>query len=929
MREHPNPYLPFPRRFWIGAVSSSILVHAVAAVVVPNFGFESPVVGVGTFKYSPTGGSWTFSSGAGLSGNGSGFTSANSTAPQGAQVAFIQGTGQINQTLSGFASGVKYTVRFSAAQRNYSQPGQTWNLELDGKAVGQFAPPQSATGYSDYSASFTTSPGSHLVGFRGTLLNGGDCTVLLDNVRISGGPALPTAPDALAAVALATNRVELSWIDHATDETGFKIELRTIDGIYTQIATTPANTTAYSVTDLLPGTMYFFRVSATNGIGDSAYCAEACQTTPLPGVPVDYEGRPFVAQAAPNLTFLRKLAPSPGGIDYLFSEQTAQGVALLARFPGFTNQDKRVHVMGPWYSNNAANLHFTRGISTISTLPRYRLDDTLPASVRKLSPSQKWDIEGDPLFWSYAGQLADNLTGQNPADPRIGPLRTFANSHNFVADQSAFAELGRHIWNSERWPLDISGRHVRYFCADIELSGGFEHQRDCFGWIYQGMAQAAVSQGQVLVPLLYGQYQYSVNCFSDSTRQGGANTTNPPDYLLPDRDFLSSADPTLSICQDNSGILSMDGYVQAVWGHDPFFERETNGTLAISGGLPSYNTTTNGTAYGARYLLEPGEAKHCLDDLYRQALRMYLQWHRRAGAYPANSSMRKPFLTNTRIGAWTRYSNEGVLGIVQNDRPLPDWEMELLTGLYLFTADDFIAWSSDMNYVPGPLGGDYTSAWRYNTHGVLESVVKAAHRYSASGPLHTGPFNWCWFNLPVVNQNTTPGDRYFEKPLAIGKLRTFEGHTYLELFLAWPGLDGESKVFKVWIEKNGNRSSAYTARLANGRSYFYDAWQLPDDFTNLEGRDIVLRATDLAGVQRTWRGDWRAAVDNSIPIPADFPAPRVSITPQADRVMLDWDQPNFVLETAPAVFGPWAELNFTSPVAIPVTNGTGYFRLRE
>jgi hypothetical protein len=107
---------------------------------------------------------------------------------------------------------------------------------------------------------------------------------------------------------------------------------------------------------------------------------------------------------------------------------------------------------------------------------------------------------------------------------------------------------------------------------------------------------------------------------------------------------------------------------------------------------------------------------------------MYMQHFRRAGEYPAHSELTKSFLSNCTIGAWSRYTNEGLQGIQQNDRPLPDWLLETLVGLYLITADDIVMWSSDMNFIPGPIGGDYTGTWKYNAHGVLESVVKAAHR---------------------------------------------------------------------------------------------------------------------------------------------------------------------------------------------------------
>ena len=582
----------------------------------------------------------------------------------------------------------------------------------------------------------------------------------------------------------------------------------------------------------------------------------------------DWDGHPFVTTPAPVLEFQRRRTPRPGGIDYMFPEQTAHGVALLARFPPFKLSDRRLHVDGPWYDDPAVNLHFTRGIASVGAIPRYREDDHAPTTVRRLPQFRKWSLMTDPMWWAHAARLAEKLEKENPADPRIAPLRTFGVRHQFTNDAAAFLELGRHVFEMERWPTDVEGRFVGYPSIDIECTGGWEHQRDCFGWLYQGLARGAREAGVRIVPMLYGQWQFAVGAFWESSRQGG---TGDPEYLLPEKDFLAGPDPTLVACQENGGILSMDGYQQAMWGREPFFQRNPDGSLRRVEGLPVFSALTNTTAYGWEIRIEPGEAKQCLDNLYRTATRLYLQHHRRAGRYPGDSTLRKPFLSNCTIGAWSRYSNEGLQGIQQNDRPLPSWLLDLLIGMYLFTADDIVLWSSDMNFIPGPLGGDYTHAWRFNAHGVLESVVKAAHRYSANDPLHAaaGPFQWCWFNLPVVNRNETAGDRYFEKPIAMGKLRPFEGHTWLELFVAWPAIDDTPMTLKVWIDQDGRRSGAYTIRLPHGRTYFYDAWQLPDGFSGLEGRHVWLRAVDLLGAQRTWRGDWRQPVDHSASTPED------------------------------------------------------------
>jgi subtilase family serine protease len=148
-------------------------------------GFESPTVGTGAsaYKYDPTSGTpWTFSGTAGVAGNGSAFTSGNPSAPQGTQVAFLQFTGSISQTVN-FASG-NYTLSFSAAQRqNYQASRQVIEVTVDGNVVGTITP--SGTSYATYTtSSFTVTAGSHTIAFLGLNPNGGDNTAFLDQITI-------------------------------------------------------------------------------------------------------------------------------------------------------------------------------------------------------------------------------------------------------------------------------------------------------------------------------------------------------------------------------------------------------------------------------------------------------------------------------------------------------------------------------------------------------------------------------------------------------------------------------------------------------------------------------------------------------------------------------------------------------------------------
>jgi hypothetical protein len=196
--------------------------------IVSNFGFETPVTS--TYQYNPSGGSWSFtaqsgSTGSGICANGSAFNSGNPSAPQGGQVAFLQGTGSISQILFGLIAGAIYQITFSAAQRNNiygQQKGQTWLLQMDGTPIGSYAPPETAQGYSDYFATFTaTASSSHTLSFVGTDANGGDNTVFIDNVRMALAPSL-TRPQ--LSCQIAGGQMQLLW---PTDHTGWELQVQT------------------------------------------------------------------------------------------------------------------------------------------------------------------------------------------------------------------------------------------------------------------------------------------------------------------------------------------------------------------------------------------------------------------------------------------------------------------------------------------------------------------------------------------------------------------------------------------------------------------------------------------------------------------------------------------------------------------------------
>ena len=94
------------------------------------------------------------------------------------------------------------------------------------------------------------------------------------------------APGPLTATLQAGPRVVLSFIDNATNETGFVVE-RGTDGVtFAPIATLPArnNTGAVNYSDTAPvaGATNYYRVKAINGLVSSAYSNIASVTLPVP-----------------------------------------------------------------------------------------------------------------------------------------------------------------------------------------------------------------------------------------------------------------------------------------------------------------------------------------------------------------------------------------------------------------------------------------------------------------------------------------------------------------------------------------------------------------------------------------------------------------------------------------------------------------------
>src|SRR5262249_7268445 len=80
----------------------------------------------------------------------------------------------------------------------------------------------------------------------------------------------PAAPSDLSGEALTGGtQIKLTWTNNATNATGIKI-YRSLDGTnFTQVNTVAQDVNTYTDTGLIPSTLYYYYVKATNQLGDS------------------------------------------------------------------------------------------------------------------------------------------------------------------------------------------------------------------------------------------------------------------------------------------------------------------------------------------------------------------------------------------------------------------------------------------------------------------------------------------------------------------------------------------------------------------------------------------------------------------------------------------------------------------------------------
>lgn len=188
------------------------------------------------------------------------------------------------------------------------------------------------------------------------------------NFTASAVDTVPVAPSGLSATAISSTQINLAWQDIAK-ETGYKIERKTgSTGTYVQIATVAADVTVYTDLTGSASTTYYYRVSATNGVGDSGYSNVVTATTDantykISGT-ITHGGAAFAGVSVTLAGTGATTTATDGNGSYSFIGALDGGYTLTPAKPGyaFTPPSQPVTV-------NGANLTATTFVASADAAP--------------------------------------------------------------------------------------------------------------------------------------------------------------------------------------------------------------------------------------------------------------------------------------------------------------------------------------------------------------------------------------------------------------------------------------------------------------------------------------------------------------------------------------------------------------------------------
>lgn len=215
-----------------------------------------------------------------------------------------------------------------------------------------------------------------------------------------GNPGTLAAPSHLAAQAVSSAEIALSWKDNSADETGFRVESKVVGGSFKEVLRLPAGTTTATVGGLKASTEYVFRVRASGASGFSAWSANARATTRGGTTPPSFGGSPTCGSGDGTLCL--------------------QGNRFRVRVRW------RTSASDPWTSG-----HLVKRTDQSGTVWFFGAENV--EQIVKVLDGRA--VNG--RFWVFAGALTDREYWLEVTDSSTGAVRYY---HNRAGDTRGFAD---------------------------------------------------------------------------------------------------------------------------------------------------------------------------------------------------------------------------------------------------------------------------------------------------------------------------------------------------------------------------------------------------------------------------------------------------------------------------------------------------------
>jgi regulation of enolase protein 1 (concanavalin A-like superfamily) len=283
------------------------------------------------------------------------------------------------------------------------------------------------------------------VGLAVTSHNDGTlCTATFDNVTLTKGLPTGNAPGNLAATALSSSEIRLTWTDNSPDETQFEIERWSPDA-FTRIATVGANQTTFTDTGLVAARFYDYRVRAVSANGASPYSNTAPARTE--GTATPPAAPSSLAANVVSSTEVRLTWSDNSDNEYWFQLQRATGTGSfesVASIPGNTTSyldTARTPGTTYHYKISASSGGGVSAFSNIATV-------TIPGDTATVWMNSDVGLVGAP---GGSTQTGDTITVRGSGEDIWGPQDSFHFYNRALTGDGEISVRVTSLDNTEGW----------------------------------------------------------------------------------------------------------------------------------------------------------------------------------------------------------------------------------------------------------------------------------------------------------------------------------------------------------------------------------------------------------------------------------------------------------------------------------------------